>query len=357
MFQCFQSEEPYGPKGAIRNKLAFTRALPYKKNVFSYIMRTLALKIYIDSVKTTILEDANMSLVEKEHQLKSFPKFSSSEVPLWYFRQLRRGRIRKKRILKFEVDKHYLDQLFQNQNGRCALTGVLLWFTKASKNHQYQNASLDRIDSNLGYIRGNVQWVVKEVNMLKIDMTEKRFKNICLLVARNIFLDEEIKNLKTKEEIAIDKLKVLEQEKIRLARIAEQEKSRLACIAEQEKIRLSLITKEERLEDFFTFVGNSAKGDSIKIDKNQVICFHFPTYFEKWIKITKVADKKKPSYYRRELIAAIKTRPWFKSDSARRFGKNEDGSENVKRALTLIADDLAPEYIKDLYRVIEITFT
>jgi hypothetical protein len=290
-------------------------------------VRTLALKIYIDSIKRSILEDQNINLAEQEYLLKSLPKFSSSGVPPWYVQQLKRGRVRKNRILRFDLDKQYLDQLFQNQNGRCALTGELLWFVKTAKNHQYQNASLDRIDSNQGYIKGNVQWVVKEVNMLKTNMTEERFKNICLLVARNIFSDEEIKNLKTKEEMEI--------------------------LKEQEKIRLLHATEEEKLEDFFMFIGRNVDWGLIKADKNQVICFHFPTYFEKWA--AEVTDMKKSSRpaYRRELLAAIKTQPWFVSDSARRFRKNEDGAANVKRALTLRADDdFAPEYLKDLYGAI-----
>ena len=43
-------------------------------------------------------------------------------------------------------------------------------------------ASLDRIDSSKGYIKGNVQWVHKEFNKMKLDLLDKEFIDICKLV-------------------------------------------------------------------------------------------------------------------------------------------------------------------------------
>ena len=42
--------------------------------------------------------------------------------------------------------------------------------------------SLDRIDSNNGYVEGNVQWVHKDVNMMKKDYNQEYFINICKLI-------------------------------------------------------------------------------------------------------------------------------------------------------------------------------
>lgn len=43
-------------------------------------------------------------------------------------------------------------------------------------------ASLDRIDSDKGYIEGNVQWLHKWVNLMKSDFTQDEFLNYCRLI-------------------------------------------------------------------------------------------------------------------------------------------------------------------------------
>ena len=49
----------------------------------------------------------------------------------------------------------------------------------------YQTASLDRIDPTKGYIEGNIQWVHKDVNRMKMDFTETRFLELVNLIANN----------------------------------------------------------------------------------------------------------------------------------------------------------------------------
>lgn len=39
--------------------------------------------------------------------------------------------------------------------------------------------SLDRIDSSLGYIPGNVQWVCKQINISKHILSTKEFIGMC----------------------------------------------------------------------------------------------------------------------------------------------------------------------------------
>lgn len=58
---------------------------------------------------------------------------------------------------------------FQKQKGRCALTG---WNITFSPHLTEQTASLDRIDSTKGYTVDNIQWVHKDVNLLKWDLPE-----------------------------------------------------------------------------------------------------------------------------------------------------------------------------------------
>lgn len=48
-----------------------------------------------------------------------------------------------------------------------------------------QTASLDRIDSNFGYTETNVQWVHKELNIMKWNLTDKSFVDWCEKILRN----------------------------------------------------------------------------------------------------------------------------------------------------------------------------
>ena len=73
--------------------------------------------------------------------------------------------------------------VFQEQNGRCALSNVELLFSRTSREN---TASLDRIDSNLGYTKTNVQWVHKTVNKMKNDLGNNEFLLWCSMIKSNI---------------------------------------------------------------------------------------------------------------------------------------------------------------------------
>ena len=44
-------------------------------------------------------------------------------------------------------------------------------------------ASVDRIDSTKGYLKGNVQWVHKSINQMKSNRTDEEFIALCKAVA------------------------------------------------------------------------------------------------------------------------------------------------------------------------------
>jgi hypothetical protein len=70
------------------------------------------------------------------------------------------------------------------QGRKCALSGININFPKVHKDRNY-NASIDRIDSSLGYVVGNVQWVDKDVNMMKRTYNNEYFIKMCKLIAEN----------------------------------------------------------------------------------------------------------------------------------------------------------------------------
>lgn len=82
-----------------------------------------------------------------------------------------------KRGIAFDVSNDEAYQLFIHQERRCALTGVPieLPLTNAGKG----TASLDRIDSSIGYVHGNIQWVHREINMMKGSLSQDIFINWC----------------------------------------------------------------------------------------------------------------------------------------------------------------------------------
>lgn len=88
-----------------------------------------------------------------------------------------------KRKLDFNLTPEYLWQLFLKQNRKCALSGLGLNFANQYKKYN-GNASLDRIDSSKGYIEGNVQWVDKDINFMKKNISQEKFIENCELISK-----------------------------------------------------------------------------------------------------------------------------------------------------------------------------
>lgn len=85
-----------------------------------------------------------------------------------------------KRNKECDLDLPYLKDLWEKQNGKCAITKVDL-VLKSGYNKNYQ-ASLDRIDSSKGYVKGNVRYISVSVNWLKNDLDDnhlREFIQIC----------------------------------------------------------------------------------------------------------------------------------------------------------------------------------
>lgn len=103
-----------------------------------------------------------------------------------YFSEIKRRA--KKKNKKFELDIEFLNILWKKQDYKCSLSKLPI--KKAGRyqiNKQiiYGDASLDRIDSNKGYCKNNVQWVHKKINFMKHVLTNKEFIELCTLVSKN----------------------------------------------------------------------------------------------------------------------------------------------------------------------------
>lgn len=76
---------------------------------------------------------------------------------------------------EWSVTPEYLWSLWEQQEGKCALSGLSL--------RHGTDASIDRIDSSRGYVEGNVQWVHQKINRMKTDFDEHEFLSLCKSVA------------------------------------------------------------------------------------------------------------------------------------------------------------------------------
>ena len=93
----------------------------------------------------------------------------------------------KKRKIEVSISMEDILYLLEQQEYKCALSGLPLIMSKSfSKDRTDQvsstTASLDRIDSSKGYILGNVQWVHKDVNIMKNKFDQGYFINLCKLI-------------------------------------------------------------------------------------------------------------------------------------------------------------------------------
>jgi len=83
--------------------------------------------------------------------------------------------------LPFSITIEYAWDLFLKQNRKCAMSGMEINFAATGKDKF--TASLDRIDSNEGYVDGNVQWVHKDINWMKNTFSQQHFVDMCKKVA------------------------------------------------------------------------------------------------------------------------------------------------------------------------------
>ena len=80
----------------------------------------------------------------------------------------------KQKKIDFNITKEFVLFLLDEQDNKCAITNLPITFSDSyeGKIDQYRG-SLDRIDSNLGYTKDNVQVVCAQVNIMKHQATTK----------------------------------------------------------------------------------------------------------------------------------------------------------------------------------------
>jgi hypothetical protein len=121
---------------------------------------------------------------------KNSPFFKGYEdISLDFFNHIKAAcekpqKYRKSREFKLTIE--YLWDLYIKQNKKCAISGVEILFTEREGSRGRRcSASLDRIDSSIGYVEGNVQWVHKIVNIMKNKTDMKEFISWCNKITKH----------------------------------------------------------------------------------------------------------------------------------------------------------------------------
>lgn len=106
----------------------------------------------------------------KKFSTENQPNYRSIKAnPFKYYLRNCKRRFR----YNINIDLQYLENLWNEQKGLCVYTNIPLKLNthlKRVKDYRY-TASLDRIDSTKGYIKGNVQFVSACINYMKNNLT------------------------------------------------------------------------------------------------------------------------------------------------------------------------------------------
>jgi len=90
------------------------------------------------------------------------------------------------RKLPFEITAIDMWDKYIEQDKKCALTGLSIHIERNyMKKRSNMTASLDRIDNSKAYTIDNIQWVHKDINLMKNKFSEEYFIKMCKLIIKH----------------------------------------------------------------------------------------------------------------------------------------------------------------------------
>jgi hypothetical protein len=96
------------------------------------------------------------------------------QIPITWFNKSKTSA--ELRDIKFEIKIEDVHQIMLKNNFKCYLSGLDISFNKFGAKHP---ASIDRIDSSLGYTLDNIQIIHKDVNFMKQSYSQEYFIQMC----------------------------------------------------------------------------------------------------------------------------------------------------------------------------------
>lgn len=121
----------------------------------------------------------------KSNMLGNFMKKSRKDEYSQFREHLRRIRRRNK---YYNITLEDLKKAWDLQEGICPYTKIKLenpgwdWYKVKDKIPKYRLASIDRIDPELGYVKGNIQFVSMLINFAKSDLTDKEMHEFLQII-------------------------------------------------------------------------------------------------------------------------------------------------------------------------------
>lgn len=115
----------------------------------------------------------------KAHSLHHKKMKEKGDIAYWCRTRLRSFR---NRTHSSDLTADYLVQLYEEQKGLCYYTGEPM-IMPIGKSHQ-DGMSLDRMDPDKGYTRGNVAWCKYKINTMKSNRTKDEFVALCRAIAQ-----------------------------------------------------------------------------------------------------------------------------------------------------------------------------
>ena len=101
----------------------------------------------------------------------------------------------KEKSLVFEIDINYIKELYSKQSGKCFYSKLPLNIVKnqGSGLHDSFKMTLDRLDPEKGYVKGNVVWCAYCINSFKLNMSKDKIVEVCKAIINNFNEKEENK--------------------------------------------------------------------------------------------------------------------------------------------------------------------
>ena len=97
----------------------------------------------------------------------------------YYIRKAKNRTNHKNDWASMNIDNTYLKELWDSIDGKCYYSGLPMTLASndvRKKNDIFKMASLDRIDSSIGYVKGNVQFCIAALNYAKNDRSDQDFR-------------------------------------------------------------------------------------------------------------------------------------------------------------------------------------
>lgn len=115
----------------------------------------------------------------KECSRKRANEIKSSNLQVYFADLLKTSKqsAKKRNIDCHELDVDFLVSLYNQQEGKCAISGIPMTHV-AGQGVIPTNISMDRIDNSIGYRKDNIQLTCRFINQAKMNMSMEQFTEL-----------------------------------------------------------------------------------------------------------------------------------------------------------------------------------